>query len=100
MAGQVAEGSFFERLGEKGNTLRNRCVVIFVDCDEETIKERRMRRDGNNYDEEKYKKSDGHDRLAFEKYQKHYKHVIQNPNGENDAVEQVVNLLLEQLQQA
>lgn len=99
LAGQIAEGSFFERLGEKGKALRERSVVIFVDCDSETIERRRKQREGNLYDKEKYQKGDEHDNEAWEAYGSHFEHVIQNPDGENDAVEQVVEILLGHLAQ-
>lgn len=99
MAGQVAEGSFFERLGKKGEAIKERSVVIFVDCDKKTITRRRRSRDGNQYDAKKYHKGDKHDKVAWKTYGSHFRHVIQNPDGENDAVEQVVNILLGHLSQ-
>lgn len=92
LAGEVASGDFFERLGIDSR-VKEKTVVIFIDADRDTIVQRRMDRDQERYNPDEYKERDLYDDQILEKYTDVFTNKIDNPDGDNTSIDKIISIV-------
>lgn len=94
LAAEIAIGEFFTK--NDLVQISTQTTVVFIDADKQTIEQRRKSRDKENYNPNEYMLRDKQDDELLERIGNVFENVIQNPEGENRAIEEIIKLLYNQ----